>query len=98
MIWAIAMHGYMTGFTKTAQLIWGLISHYYFPFTHMRKKTLPNKSLMCTSVHIGEKCTPKQILRACLEKLLLLKLAPGVRSGVELWSCLNPAPQLQFIL
>nr|BAD29350.1 hypothetical protein [Oryza sativa Japonica Group] len=32
--------------------------------------------------------------RACLVQLQLLNIAPGVESGVELWSCLNPAPQL----
>ena len=32
--------------------------------------------------------------RACLAQLQLLNITPEVESGVELWSCLNPAPQL----
>jgi hypothetical protein len=31
---------------------------------------------------------------AYLVQLQLLNLAPRVESGVEFWSCLNPAPQL----
>jgi hypothetical protein len=36
----------------------------------------------------------KMVLRAQLIELQLLNLTPGVGSGLELWSSLNPAPPL----
>ena len=41
--------------------------------------------------HVGEF---RRRLWACLVQLQLLYITSGVESGVELWSCLNPAPQL----